>query len=588
MPTTTVNPPEPDSQQTQNPPPERPARAPNYSGPVLRNMKQLRRRTRTASRDPSRARRPSNRPYDQDRSRRHIKYDGPKIPLPPQRIFREGDEQKFFDYWHETDNAYPNRLVAYLYRHFPVIDRERIGKQKNIGSHSIPIVSVRDLMKKEGWGDYSIIVNDAGGHRNQLCTGYIRTPRDYAHMPKIEMEDLVLDDPANQSYIQKLRTQGVQLPGDSEEYMQQQNEAVGQLVGLVERFMLKQDQDNFRRRQDDDDDDYRRRRRVDEEEYDTLRMSNAAVDVTADAAKRAMKMVEDAASRSGGQNSMGPKDIIEIARMMRPEGGGGQELLVQILTLSQEMGRNQIETITKISDSRVQSLETMLKDMREEIRESRKPNPEPEKDAFDLTIERQSKLRELFGSHAAKAPDSEDSGDKWLKILSMGLPLLAPALQALGSAWVASSYNRAAAQAQGPPGSAPPPNLIRPEEVSQQQAQQAQQPSEEEQAGTAFINFISGPLLTHLNSPDSTGGDFAEWIVYSGLQGRMIYTGICEQGKEAFVQSLQSSPQLWGQLQNIQGKLSQFLDEFFAYDLGDSDPDGDTLSPDNKEPEEVN
>jgi len=173
------------------------------------------------------------------------------LPSPPARQTR--DAEKFFSYWSRLDRAHPDRVVAYVYRLFPIIDREILNKTKNIAI--MPACPGPDKMAfyaEMGCGDYRIFLNDGMKRNKTICTLLlVEGFRDFDNYPpEIELEDIVLNDPGNAVYIQKMRMKGVNFPGlyteeDDNFMVNQPNQPAGAaalstLAQTVERLSLSQ------------------------------------------------------------------------------------------------------------------------------------------------------------------------------------------------------------------------------------------------------------------------------------------------------------------------------------------------------------
>ncbi len=164
------------------------------------------------------------------------------LPKPPGNKVRL--PQKLFEYWEMVNNLHPDRLLMYVYRTWPIIDRKRHGKDTNIGILSLP-TDEDGIYAEFGEGDYKLILSDGIGYK-QVCYTLLKGFRDSTNFPaQVEMEDVVTEDPANKSWIERMRMKGAKFPGDEDYSMDDsidtpQMDAVAQLTSTVERLAMRQ------------------------------------------------------------------------------------------------------------------------------------------------------------------------------------------------------------------------------------------------------------------------------------------------------------------------------------------------------------
>jgi len=182
-----------------------------------------------------------------------VKTDLPPIPKPPYFKFTSTAPKgqrpdDFFGWWVGLDVQYQERLTAYVYRNWPTIQIRVPAKKSATGFRvscqidkllgNQPIGSIEDLIHRYGCGDYTVRLNDQIGERGSIALCIIKGERDLQdHPPVIHPGTLMLDDPANGSYIEFLRLKGADLPGlERIEDMRTDTSASDRLAETVERM----------------------------------------------------------------------------------------------------------------------------------------------------------------------------------------------------------------------------------------------------------------------------------------------------------------------------------------------------------------
>lgn len=498
--------------------------------------------------------------------------DVPHLPKPPS--VKMNDPGRFFQYWKTTDKAYPDRLTCYVYRLWPVIDRKRLDKNSNIGQEPAP-VDEDGIYARFGEGDYKIILSDGILHK-QVCYTILKGFRDPTNFPaQIEYEDVVVDDPYNQSWIERMKMKGVRFPGDEPEEVVVggggggADSAVAQLTSTVERLALSQ-----------------MRRESPKSSLDAA-MSSTMLDTVAQASKMGNEILQSAFKQANevgrGERvtmSADPVDqlrtVVEVAKAIAPPPVVPTDM-TPFMNMMMESNRSTMEAQVKAATDRTMMLEKMVEDMRKERLEMMKPR-EDQQDPLkqiDRVLTIQQKLMEAN-------PAAESSTPGWVQAVMQFAPVGIQLLSQAATSFAAAMYNRAVANTgTGQP--VPPPNPAQtqpqaipgaipgamPGATPGAPGTGAPDPSSDTSGGMGmymeFLNTIAEPLLNHVTNPDMTGADFADWLVRSQSNGQLIYMSLREQGKDAIVQLLQQHEPLWNQLRQIPQSFDRFLDEFMAY-----------------------
>lgn len=135
-------------------------------------------------------------------------------PIPPPKHPRlQADD--FFKYWQQVEASCPSRATVYVYRVWPVIDRERHGLPNNIDKlvlddgHQFDFERWKDeFLRLYGSGDYKVMLNamdpNIGRDRN-YCSARIEKLKDPDYPPVLDYNHLVLDDKDNRTYVEQLK-----------------------------------------------------------------------------------------------------------------------------------------------------------------------------------------------------------------------------------------------------------------------------------------------------------------------------------------------------------------------------------------------
>jgi hypothetical protein len=163
-----------------------------------------------------------------------------------------------------------------------------------------------------------------------------------------------------------------------------------------------------------------------------------------------------------------------------------------------------------------------------------------------------------------------DAGPAWLPYLPMILQGLSFVANVVGS----GMYNAAVAKTGvglpvAPP--QPPVPAMNPEEGREEMGQT--QPTATANPGTprlnpvhAFLETLRPAMITHLNSADLDGADFADWFINSREEGRITYERMKEQGKETLLFAMSGYPPIKAIMEQIPVRFGAFMDEFLDHD----------------------
>ena len=488
----------------------------------------------------------------------------------------EYPDKAFFGYWNEIEKLFPKRLTGYIYRLNPVIDREltqqhlpKEDRVLNIEKLYKPPLDSLEIFHRFGAGDYDIRLNDQARQGASLTRCFLRGERDWNRYPPVlDVRELIMEDPVNQSYIKWARSTGVLKDEDKQGEEDMANVASAEAIGSLVEGMKDMAQQAVEQAD--------KRAEVSRFDQDGKR----SMDV--DAAAQSMKIVAEAAS-------MGTK-IVEGA-----------------MTRAQELGNptNQVAMLDKVFD------------VVTKITEARAPAPQPASSSIDMGallkvfMERETNLQaqimqlnqtqiealraRMEGSPATNAAVPQNPIDQVRNVISLTkelrgefggegeavavkrsawdiVPQIIQGLAALGSVIVTGMHNAAVLRTgQGTAVTAPPPQIEPGDETAAALPGQPSAPGNVMAQSHQVLQIIGPPMLGMMmdQERDTPGADFADWLMEwrgGGAQGRQFYETLKAQGPDMMLALMKSYPPLWSQLAPVQQKFEAFLDEFFRYD----------------------
>jgi hypothetical protein len=522
------------------------------------------------------------RPFDE--SKMQIEH----LPKPPS--FRMS-LKAFFNYWRATEKKYPNRMTMYVYRRFPILDRDRVGKNRNIDKVLTCFGEdpLAEMLHRYGSGSYRLDLTDCGINK-KICECSVNEKEDGLsdpdYPPNIELEDLVLEHPQNKSVIDNLRKRGVKFPGDlggNEDMAGDSATAAmaGALAGMTSKVVEMATERG-------------RREPSDSEETPSsvvaTEMSRAIIAGMSEASKTASNMVNDAVKKSQEitKSQSDPLAMVtavfDLAKTLNPpreKVDSDSNPMIAILKADRETMQAELKemrgVLATVNTDRLRELERRIEGMQQGQQSTaagvglvqQRPIDEMEK-----TVQFYEKMKHLFGGDEEEERSGRRGGGAsiWETLLPMALPLVSSVLGGLNVLF----HNMAVAKTgQGMPAPPPPPPQIPVEQpetdnVYQGDPQAAAQsmPAQEGNVNRLsptyfFLKKIERPLLEAVSRGD-TGDAFAENMI--AYEGRMAYDFLKEAGKNQVISILHEHPPIWTVVSQVPQRFDQFLDQFFAYD----------------------
>jgi hypothetical protein len=514
------------------------------------------------------------RPFDE--SKMQIEH----LPKPPS--FRMGIKP-FFNYWRTTERKFPNRLTMYVYRRFPILDRDRVGKNRNIDK----VVTcfgedpVAEILHRYGSGSYRFDLTDCGINK-KICECSANEKEDGLsdpdYPPNIELEDLVLEHPQNKSVIDNLRKRGARFPGDPGGNDDMGNEqATATMANALVEMATRRDREPEPAPAAVD-------------AGSTAEVAHAIIEGMRDASKTASAMIDDAVRKTTeiSKNQSNPielvRAVVDLAKSMQPPmpvagSDKGQDVVVQILQATLDATREELKTMRGVLETvqrdRVAALERAL-DTRNNGQQATAAGvglvAARPIDDMEKMVTTYQKMKLLFGGGDDERDERPTKGASMMEtFLPMILPIAGSILGGLNVLF----HNMAVAKTgQGMPAPPPPPPQIPVEQPEMEGADPSNPQSQgvtPPQEGNVnrlspmyfFLKKIERPLLEAVSRGD-TGDAFAENMI--AYEGRMAYDFLKEAGKNQIIAILHDYPPIWTVVSQVPQRFDQFLDQFFAYD----------------------
>ena len=503
---------------------------------------------------------------------------------------------EWLKYWQEQDRKFPNRLAAYVYRTYPVIDRAKLGKPKNIEVMPEPFAaSTKDELDEEvthrwGSGGYKFILHDGGLGKAVVDTKIIVDDQD--HPPLVDIDELELANPQNRDFIANLKRRGVVIPGEPQQSKEKEGEdmaaattiaalsdTVSSLVGRVVENADKRVSESSSRPE---------AAPVPNAELET---TNRSVRMMADTADASRKMMSDTITEvmklATRESDTGEKikAIVDLVKALQPavpapqpwadnpESARLREDLKASMNLIAQMRDQEMQTLRReIQELRTSSttIQTTAAGVAIRPAGSEIQNPINE---LEKILKIADQVRGLSGGAAEEA--AEKSGPWWVPLATMAMPLIAGAMNAIQGIVYNMALSKTGQGQAAPPVPIQPPEMQGYAGAEEQQpgmpmppvvgAQQQQQPQEADPMSMIlnFLHELEQPLLKALDRGDS-GDAFAESLI--NFKGRMPYNFLKEHGKEVVLSLLRSYPPIWSKVQLSFSSFNTFLDEFLDYD----------------------
>jgi hypothetical protein len=455
-----------------------------------------------------------------------------RLPRPPGR---KVEAQQFFDYvatFKEEDWAH---AVIYVYRVWPVINRD----PKYIDKLS-QAVTEQYLLDQHGSGDYKLNLNDVE-IEHEVCWAVVKI-RDNEKPPKLEdLREVDFWDPINKNYVRSLVREGKMTPQGDVIGPAGAMDGSGASTATLAKALVDLAKDKTTSKGPDD------------------TAISRAFDIIGKAGERSVDLVLSQVKQQDPQSFI---NLMTAFKDLFPQGGSNEKLFELMMKLQADH---------QASSAAIQRQNTELLMKLVETKLAGAAGGADGLSVVDKVFGMLEKARGFLGGAGEAGPMGK--WEFWGEVIRQGAPALRDMVHDGVHAWQAAMMLRAGQVPQawtGAPsaphpapavqGALPPPGAPgAPQEKGP--APQAQGvPSTPDarmqvlaQAGPGFIN--------HLTS-GKAGDEFAEWVE-AGL-GPLAYDQLASFGAEGLLTILKQSP-FWPQLAPIEARVVEFIAAFLAW-----------------------
>lgn len=358
------------------------------------------------------------------------------IPLPRPGRMNPHSYAEMHAYWTLLWEQYPDRVIVYVYRKWPVIDKTRTapvaeahrdpdfrkgrGKiPKYIAKYTEP-VSEEEFIKEHGSGTYRISIND-GGLGENLMDFKEFVHRDMDNPPVLDINELVVSDPFNKDYVARLRRDGVILPGDADDVHKRKQQEESEMAenaaqsALVTGILSLADKVTENKQQQQPDKD----------------LTVAAVQGVSNIMTRGLETIVNTMERMGAKDQPAPQSVDPMAMLERSVA------LIQAIAPKPAPQPNMAEAMAPLVNSLTESIaaiqsanQASMEMMAARITElARKPDKVQE----PLELLRAAKaLREELREEDEEKPAPNSQLPAWLPFAMQALQTLPAILQSMG------------------------------------------------------------------------------------------------------------------------------------------------------------
>lgn len=431
-----------------------------------------------------------------------------RFPLPASSKL---GSKALFSYLATLQPDHWDRVICYLYRSWPRIDRNLTGNDKNIEKIGEPFTE-DDILKKWGEGDYLVRVNDSGRKNGSLCTAALKI-RNTDYPPVLDLAELDLGHPDNRSYIDGLKARGIKLPNEkaAEVHATEATAAAG-LVDVTRTLLRERNQPAA----------------------PTLESALVPklIEIFGKANEHSIQMLVSQIKQNDPENLL--KLVGTLKELMPADRGGSSEKMIELLLKVQMDGQK------AMAEAQQRNFDLMLK------------FTERKDGGASSMLGQLRELKEFMGDMGGGGATKWDLFRTAIEAIPAAITQTSTLLAQIAEmkkAGVAVNPGEVVGHVAGSAGGRAAASIAAPSPTGGSMLQQAVA-----QFGGILINALDRGV---------PGDQIAASV--DAMHGRLVYDQIIGMGKEGILRALQSSPQLWTRLQPIEAQLGVFIDEFISY-----------------------
>ncbi len=531
------------------------------------------------------------------------------LPKPSSKVYRgEKNFRAFLKYWHDLDpKTHLPVLVVHVYRQWPVIDRGLTGN-KHSSIHRFEVTNDpassaacpfsledwrSDLLHRFGSGGYKFLLNELGVPHPLVQAEVFLEDADYP--PLLDMRELLVDHPMNKAYVDRLRREGVKLPGEEE------SDDMGNMDSLrvIDTVLNAADKLNSNKKN--------------EPPSVEQQAISAGMNIVNQAAQMGMRIMEKGIDARSAQTD--PLEMLEKVSSIVGAKKGDDALTLQLMQQAHETNQRFLEMQATNSRDIARIQEEHAREMRDLLltlskRSDDAPAPKSRLDQLRETLEEKKILRELMDDEPKRRrrddeeeEEKKNPSDEIIVQLVKNAPAIIQGVMGLVGMGINVYMQMKNPQQQAPAPAGGPQAAQGPGDPSQgAQSQQGQNPAqvaglpqqqtitgpngeqipltgdpEQDMEMKKMLNMMSNiqslqqPLLAHFYGEGTDGLTFAEYVISGGFgagptpEGRRFYEELKSFGQEKILMFLKTQA-VWEKIGTVPGKAEKFLEEFLNYD----------------------
>ena len=521
---------------------------------------------------------------------------------------QKGKPPSFFRYWRQVwkDDELKQRIVVYVYRTWPVL----LEGRRQLEKLNEPI-RLEELPLRYGAGDYHLKMNDMGNSYKTLAVVTVKGFRDeQEHPPVFELDALDVKDPLNQSFLERLRSRGIRVPGDPgyvdpEEKVKDDDMANAEVMRTFAETMERTTDRAIRLAENQQQQAQAHAQATQPaaapqptpEQVEVSKANSTSLAIVAQSMQMGQQIIANAVSAAQGLNQDGTAKVVAPP----PDPMAQINAMVTLMTKLKELNPPPPPPVAPTTDPALtailgrltQVLEDRHSSVGVDIAAKEVMRPKSPLEQLKEMAEMKETMREMLGIE-------ENSGGGWTE----HLPVIIQGLGLLGSVIASGLHNLAIIKSgSGTPVAPPGPGqILTPEQQAAVKQAGFQMPQSQPQPGFqpqpqpgfqpqpqpgdpnnmdlnpfaeyhSFLRTLQPSLLRAFND-GVPGHEYAETLVDLGdnglfgpdSSGRQIYDTLLETGVEKISALIKTFPPIWGVVSQTPKKWEKFLNDFFHAD----------------------